>query len=281
MTTYAEYGAQADAQIAALTAELYACQHPTPPPLSWFVGVSAGPSIAEQLAKWGPVPLRVFYGGRGLGVDVLPHGGCASWNPTLNAMGGLSAADLSAVVAWAKAQTQPVSLAGWHELDVKKQAGQAVPTLAQFGAMNVQLRSLMTAYPLVTVRAIFGAHLLVAPVGYGNVAAYLAALPAGFPLGFDFDGSRPTALPYTDYAANIANFTTIAAAHPDITVPEFGVPQVSDDPSGASLAAWLLLNAGKLRTAGARAVYLFDTAPEGPLVPGSLPFTAYKQIIAG
>lgn len=284
MTDYANLlasiGAQANADVLALQQALAVCQAGggggTPPGMA--VGVNAYQGATAALAKWGTVPLRVFDGGNPLGLFVLPAGGVVSFNPVpAHLLGGLYDAE---ILQWAAAQTHPCELAPWHELDNKANSGVVgIPTLAEQAQIVTHIAQLLAPYPHINVRIIVTAHLIVSPSVLGPLAAFM--VPGVKRIGFDFDGSRPAALPYTDYTQHLLGVHAYTLAGYDVAVPEYGVPRVANDPTGQARAAWLLTYGHALRGAGATALYVFDTPPEGPLDPASPEFAAIKMLAAG
>lgn len=214
---------------------------------------------------------REFYGDVAFAA-LTPHAGMELWAPSTKRsdVAGFAAgkydADLSALsakCAAAKIKTKP---ALWHEWDVKTNGGNLPPgvTWAQYVAAQAHGIAFFANDPWVTWTVIVGAHLLVSDdnAGHGPDAYSLPGLKS---FGVDFDGSRPTALPYVDYGPHTARLAALKTAHGyDIWVPEFGAPKVPSD-DGTARAAWFNKTVTGLKNVGVSCICLFDTAPEGPL----------------
>lgn len=167
----------------------------------------------------------------------------------------------------------------WHEWDAKTRAnGGKDPfgvVLAQWQAMQQAGLDYYANHPTITWVVVLTAYSLSI---VGEVAKYLGPLRNLKTIGFDFDGSRPTKLPYVDYTSDIAEMRKFKAMGYEVCVPEFGVPSVTAD-NGSNKSQWLISTAHALATAGATSVALFDSPPEGPLT--SLPATAWDSVLNG
>jgi hypothetical protein len=203
-----------------------------------------------------------------------------SYKPTPAAVnsGSLDAA----ITATAKATPAGHVLEIWHEAD--RQVALGTYTFAEIrDAKNRFFRLVEAANPQVLVANTFTgwrwdykSKYDTAPWGTVN----------GHILGIDFDGVRPTALPYTNYDDETNGALTFidryaAAGYRWFSAPEFGCPRVSSDPDGIERAKYIRKYADLWKATG-RCLYVcayeFDSSP-GYSLTKPAEFNAWKSYI--
>lgn len=264
-------------------ADLAACQggHNPPPPAAPLYG-------SNNITRWPHSKvLRQFTPD---GSYVLPNSIVPLWQWSNKSPLGGEASDIrawgafgvsGAEMGWAAsvhAKGQRTHRIKWHEWDGKtRQNNNTTPyglALSDWQKMQQAGIDYYANDPLITWVVVLTAFALSIP---GEVDRYIGALKGLKCIGFDYDGSRPTKLPYVDYTNDIAEMVKWKAKGYDVCVPEFGVPGVTVDAQGAAKASWLVSTAHALTSAGASSVALFDSPPEGPL--SGLPGTAWDAVL--
>ena len=231
-----------------------------------------GANAATTLAKWPDSKAMRLFIPTGAGPRALPNIRVISWSnkPPLP---GTSYVNPRIKVP---TDTKTVVWTPWHEIDSRVARGEV--SLADYRTLMHRIASQRRSdrVKLGIVTTAWG----ITP-GAGNRDWRQYESDAATEWGADFDGVYATSTSYPNdiYLRALDVLDDIRSAGYRISVPEFGAPLASWDPTGTARAEWMLEWAERFANFGMRYVCLFDHTNEAYSVNDAAGIGAWRSVI--